>query len=97
MDGCKNAERGRILKILSELTDRTGFDSALRTVNMAIEHQATDPDSLMTLYNRTYADVPMLPPVETSADIPGARIIPFNRDDLKTLDTALKKGGVSNG
>ena len=97
MDGCENAERGRILKVLSELTDRSGFESALKAVNMAIEHQATDPDSLMTLYNRTYTDVPLLPPIETSAVLPSAKIIPFNRDDLNALDTALKKGGISNG
>ncbi len=97
MDRCESAGRGRILKILSELTDRTGFESALTTVNAAIAHQATDPDSLKTLYNRAYADVPLLPPLETTTDIPVAKIIPFNRDDLSKLDAALKKGGISNG
>ena len=97
MDSCESADRGRILKILSELTDRTGFESALTTVNAAIAHQATDPDSLKTLYNRAYSDVPLLPPLETAADIPCAKIIPFNREDLSKLDAALKKGGISNG
>lgn len=97
MDNCESADRGRILKILSELTDRTGFESALNTVNTAIKYQATDPDSLMSLYNRTYSDVPLLPPLDKSVDVPVARIIPFNRNDLKALDAALKKGGGANG
>ncbi|MBO4337159.1 MAG: IS21 family transposase, partial [Lachnospiraceae bacterium] len=96
MDSCKGSDRGRILKILSELTDRTGFESAIETVNTAIKYQATDPDSLMSLYNRTYSDVPLLPPLDRTADIPGAKIIPINRNDLKALDAALKKGGRAN-
>ncbi len=97
MDSCKSTDRGRILKILSELTDRTGFESAIETVNTAIKYQAIDPDSLMSLYNRTYSDVPLLPPLDRTADIPGTKIIPINRNDLKTLDAALKKGGRANG
>ena len=97
MDNCESADRGRILKILSELTDRTGFDSAISTVSSAIRYQATDPDSLMSLYNRTYSDVPLLPPLDRSVGIPGSKIIPINRNDLKALDAALKKGGGANG
>ena len=78
----ESADRGRILKILSELTDRTGFDSAISTVSSAIRYQATDPDSLMSLYNRTYSDVPLLPPLDRSVGIPGSKIIPINRNDL---------------
>lgn len=34
------------MKVLAELTDRTGFDSALQTINQALVYQVTDPDSL---------------------------------------------------
>ncbi len=97
MDSCSNQDRGSALKLLAELTDRTGFDSALKTVDAAIRYHATDPDSLKSLYNRVYADVPVLPPLSSEVDIPLSKIIPFNRNDLDRLDTALKKGGVSNG
>ena len=97
MDSCENADRGRILKVLSELTDRSGFDNALNIVSEAIEYRATDPDSLVSLYNRTYSDVPLLPPLDRSFDIPGAKIIPFNGKELKAMDAALKKGGTANG
>lgn len=64
MDSCESKDRGRILKVLAELTERTGFTSAVNTVNEAVRMNATDPDSLEILYRRTYADVPALPPLD---------------------------------
>lgn len=57
MDNCENKDRGRVLKVLAKLTDRTGFSSAVKTVDEAVRLNATDPDSLQNLYRRTYADV----------------------------------------
>ena len=96
MDGCEGKSRAKVLKVLAELTERGGFESALTAVNKAIEHQATDPDSLMSLYRRTYMDVPPLPPLEPSEAIPRMKVIPFP-SDLSALDAVLAKGGVSNG
>jgi hypothetical protein len=62
----------------------------------AVRLNATDPDSLQSLYRRTYADVPLLPPLENKAELPQQKVIPF-RNDLKILDAALKKGGAANG
>ena len=96
MDSCKSSEKGRILKVLAELTERTGFDSALNTVDKAIQYKANDPDGLQNLYRRTYMDVPPLPPLETDGSIPKMQIIMLN-DDLTALDSVLTRGGVSNG
>jgi transposase len=96
MDNCESKERGRVLKTLAELTERTGFSSAVNTVSEAIRLNATDPDSLQNLYRRTYADVPPLPPLEQNDSLPAQKVIPF-RNDLKQLDAALMKGGASNG
>ena len=95
MDTCANADRGQILKTLSELTDRTGFDSALRTVDEAIQLQVKDPDSLKSLYRRLFSDVPTLPPLEAAMDTPLGKIIPI-RNDLSSYDMALS-GGVQHG
>lgn len=95
LDSCESKDRGRILKVLAELTERTGFTSAVNTVNEAVRMNATDPDSLEILYRRTYADVPALPPLDPRSDIPYQRIIPF-RNDLQELDAALHKGGALN-
>ena len=96
MDSCESSERGRVLKVLAELTERTGFASAIKTVDEAVRLNATDPDSLRSLYRRTYTDVPLLPPLENKALLSQQKVIPF-RNDLTILDAALKKGGASNG
>ncbi len=96
LDGCESKDRGKVLKVLAELTERSGFESALNTVSMAIEHQATDPDSLMNLYRRTYMDVPLLPPIGPSEEIPTMKLITFP-SDLGALDAILTKGGSVNG
>lgn len=96
MDNCENKERGRVLKILAELTERTGFTSAVKTIDEAVRLNASDPDSLLNLYRRAFMDVPPLPPLENQTLLPQQKIIPF-RNDLTMLDTALKKGGAVNG
>jgi len=93
LDSCQNSERGQILKVLSELTDRSGFDSALNTVNQAIIYQATNADSLQGLYRRLYSDIPELPPLPITSSIP--KVIPI-RPNLADYDAALK-GGVARG
>lgn len=96
MDNCESKDRGRVLKVLAELTERTGFTSAVNTVDEAVRRNVTDPDSLESLYRRTYADVPPLPPLDNHAELPKQKVIPF-RNDLTMLDAALRKGGASNG
>ena len=89
LDKCENSDRGRILKTLSELTERTGFDSALQTVDQAITYQATDPDSLKSLYRRLFADVPLLPPLQRQDGIPSLDQMPSG---LSAYDALLGRG-----
>ena len=95
MDACESSERGRILKVLSELTERSGFSSAVGTVDEAVRLHATDPDSLKSLYRRIYADVPELPPLADNDSIPRQTVIPFH-NDLEGLDALLRRGGAVN-
>ena len=90
---CSSSDRGRVLKVLAEQTKRTGFDSAIQTVEQALLYRATDPDSLQNLYRRLFSDVPVLPPMPAQKGMPGVIQMPVN---LKAYDTALK-GGVMNG
>jgi hypothetical protein len=94
MNTCGSTDRGAILKVLAELTDRTGFDSAVQTVNQALLYQVKDPDSLKNLYRRLYSDVPELPPMPSQNGVPGLRQMPV---DLASYDRLLKRGGVANG
>lgn len=89
IDICGTGECGRILKALTELTERTGFDSAVQTVNQALIYQATDGDSLRNLYRRLYSDVPELPPLAPQPGIPSMAQMPSG---LSEYDALLGRG-----
>jgi hypothetical protein len=79
--------------VLSELTNRTGFESAVRTVDQAIRYEAHDPDSLRSLYNSLYSDVPQLPPLVDSNAVPALEPIPVRLEDY---DRFLMRGVILN-
>ena len=85
LDKCQNTERGKVLSVLSELTDRTGFDSAVQTVEQAILYNATDSDSLKALYRRLFSDVPELPPLANTDTIPKVVQFPANLENYDRL------------
>jgi len=89
IEGCSNTETGKVLKVLAELTDRTGFDSALDTINQALLYGAADADSLRNLYRRIHADVPELPAMPIDAGIPNVSRM---KADLVSYDVLLGKG-----
>jgi hypothetical protein len=93
LDGCTNTEIGKVLKVLSELTDRTGFDSALNTIDQALCYGASDAESLKNLYRRLYADVPELPPMPLGPDLPKVEQMSAS---LVDYDELLKRGGTAN-
>jgi transposase len=67
---CSDSETGQVIRLLSELTNRSGFDSALNTIDHAIACQVKDADSLASLYRRLYADIPELPAMNLQPGIP---------------------------
>lgn len=92
LEGCKRSEVGPILKILAELTESTGFDSAVSTVNQALQYQATDGDSLKNLYRRLYMDVPELPPMQLN---PGIPVVQSIKPRLLAYDEFIKRREVA--
>jgi hypothetical protein len=92
LSNCEGSQKKDVLHILSELTAQTGFDSAVRTVEQAISYQAHDPDSLKSLYNSLFSDVPQLPPLETGGLIPELDPMQVN---LFEYDQFLKGGDLS--
>lgn len=90
LDSCSQTDVGQILKLLSELTARTGFESALATVNQAVQYQASDTDSLKNLYHRLYSDTPELPPMQLRHGIPKLKQMPAN---LERYDALLSQKG----
>ncbi len=90
---CENSERGKILKVIKELTDRSGFDSAVNTVDQALQYQATDSDSFRNLYRSLYSDIPQLPPMPMPDGVPKIKQMPVN---LQDYDRFLGKGGAAS-
>ena len=93
LNGCSNTEIGKVLKVLAELTDRTGFNSAMNTVRQALCYGASDSESLKNLYRRLYSDIPELPAMPMQPGIPNIKQMPAN---IKEYDAFLKKGGDIN-
>jgi len=93
LEGLSNTETGKVLKVLAELTDRTGFDSALHTVRESLGYGAGDAESVKNLYRRLYMDVPELPPMAVGSSIPNVEPMHSNISDY---DVFLKEGGVAN-
>ena len=90
LNNCCGSEKKDVLHVLSELTDRTGFESAIRTVDQAIRYKAHDPDSLKSLYNSLYSDVPQLPPLTEGNEVPELKPVPVHLEDY---DCFLRRGG----
>lgn len=93
LEDLSHTETGKVLRVLAELTDRTGFDSALHTVSEALGYGAGDAESVKNLYRRLYADVPELPPMAVGCSLPNVEQMHPNISDY---DVFLKKGGVAN-
>ena len=88
LDGCRNTDRGQILRMLCDLTEGHGFEAAVDTISQAIQYQANDPDSLKTLSRRLYSDIPELPPLTNLTVLPDVTQFPA---DLKEYDELLRK------
>ena len=90
LEKCSRSEKGKMLRVIAALTERTGFEGALATVDHALKYETTDIDSLINLHNRIYSQVPELPPMPLAGNIPVLiRVIP----DLTAYDVRLEKAG----
>ena len=93
LTSCTREQTGKILRTLSELTYKSGFDSAVNTISYAMQYGAKDVDSLLSLYRRLYADVQELPPLPLKSGIPELQQMSVN---LSVYDTVLTKGALKN-
>jgi hypothetical protein len=77
--------------VIASLTENSGFESAVETVESALKYDATDVDSLVNLHRHIHGNVVELEPIRLSANIPElVRVAP----DLAAYDTTLEKAGV---
>jgi transposase len=79
-----------IMRMIAELTEKSGWELAVETISRAVDYQAYDADSLLALHRRMHMNVPELPPVDLPKEVPDvAQFTP----DLSVYDTFIKNGG----
>ena len=86
---CNQSEKGQVLRVIAGLTEKSGFDSTLKTVEQALKYNAADIDSLLSLHHRIYDRVLEMAPLRLSGGIPQlSRVVP----DFAAYDAGLEKG-----
>jgi len=63
LEKCTKTDKGKVLKAIASLSGKSGFKKALVTVNNALEYEAVDLDSLLTLHKRLHSKVVQLDPL----------------------------------
>jgi hypothetical protein len=89
---CIKSDKGKVLQVIAKLTEQSGFESAVETVDNALKYDAADIDSLINLHSRIHGNVVELAPIHLAGNIPELiRVTP----NLAAYDASLGKAGVS--
>lgn len=91
LERCSQGDRGKVLRMLAELTRKNGFEGALQTVAQALHYTVTDVDSLLNLNRHLYDVTPEPIPLRPGNGVPALiRLTP----DLAAYDAGLEKPGA---
>jgi len=91
LDKCNKRDKGKVLQVIATLTEKSGFECAIETVDHALKYDATDTDSLISLHSRIHGNVVELAPIRLAGNIPElVRVTP----NLAAYDASLGKTGV---
>ncbi|MGI6752599.1 MAG: IS21 family transposase [Anaerovoracaceae bacterium] len=90
LDRCNKTDRGKVLQVVSRITDESGFENAIRTVNEALNYGAADPDSLLMTHTRMNMPKLKLNPVEVPPSIPQMEKVVA---DISVYQSLLAKAG----
>jgi transposase len=92
LEKCTKSEKGKILQVIAALTEKSGFENAVMTVNNALEYEAVDPDSLINLHNRIHGKVVYLDPIKLPEQVPQ---LEKYQPNLAAYDKSLRLAGGS--
>ncbi len=90
MESVSKQEKGKVLKAIADLTQKSSFESAVETVSTALAYGATDLDSLINLHSWLHEKVLQLEPVQLQDYIPKLERYEPN---LLAYDRSLRKAG----
>jgi hypothetical protein len=74
-------ERGKIFKIIAQLTQKNSFEETITAVNQTIERGVVDPDSIIATFNRINIPKIELPKLSLSKDLPKLPASKFSSRD----------------
>ena len=93
LERCNKSDKGKVLQVIAALTEKSGFESAVETVDNALKYDAADTDSLVNLHNRIHGNVIELAPIRIAGNIPElTRFTP----NLAAYDASIRKAGNQN-
>lgn len=89
MEDLSKQDKGKVLRAIADLTQKSSFEKAVETVSTALSYGATDMDSLVNLHRRLNEKVLQFEPIRLPEYIPQLnRYVP----DLIAYDRSLKAG-----
>jgi len=91
LERCDKSSIGKVLQMIATLTELNGFESAVKTVDNALDYEVTDTDSLLNLHNRIHGKFIELPSILLPKNIP---VMAGIYTDLGIYDQKLKDAGV---
>ncbi|SHJ22235.1 Transposase [Lutispora thermophila DSM 19022] len=91
MESVSKQEKGKVLKAIADLTQKSGFEKAVETVSTALSYGTTDLDSLINLHSWLHEKVLQVEPVQLPEYIPKLKRYEPN---LFTYDKSLRKAGA---
>ena len=91
MESVSKQEKGKVLKAIAELTQKSSFEKAVETVSTALTYGTTDLDSLINLHSLLHEKVLQLEPVQLPDYIPKLKRYEPN---LLAYDKSLRKAGT---
>ncbi len=91
LERCDKSSIGKVLQMIATLTELNGFESAVETVDNALDYEVADTDSLLNLHNRIHGRFVELPSIQLPENIP---VMVGISTDLGVYDQKLKDAGV---
>lgn len=91
LERCDKSNIGKVLQMIATLTELDGFESAVETVDNALDYEVNDIDSLLNLHNRIHGNFIELPSLHLQENIPDLECI---ATDFSVYDRKLKGAGV---
>jgi transposase len=93
LERCSKSDKGKVLQVIATLTEKSGFECAVETVDHALMYDTADTDSLINLHSRIHGNVIELAPIRLARNIPElTKVTP----DLTAYNLSLGKAGARN-